>query len=43
MIIKDGYEIYLEGVYIVDGKKKRRVKKKKISRPMEPSESDVTF
>lgn len=27
--IKDGYEIYVEGVYIVDGRKKRKVKVKK--------------
>lgn len=27
--IKDGYEIYVKGVYIVDGRKKRKVKVKK--------------
>ena len=29
--VKDGYEVYLEGVYVVNGKKKRKVKKKKIA------------
>jgi hypothetical protein len=29
--IKDGYEIYVMGVYMVNGRKKKKVKKKKIS------------
>ena len=31
-IIKDGYEVTIEAEYIVDGRKKRRVKKKKIKK-----------
>jgi hypothetical protein len=30
--IKDGFEIHIESVYIVNGKKKRKVKKKRINR-----------
>ncbi len=29
--IKDGFEIHIESVYIVNGKKKRKVKKKRIT------------
>ena len=29
--IRDGYEVFVEGIYIVDGRKKRKVKKKKIT------------
>ena len=29
--IKDGYEVYVESVYVVNGRKKKKVKKKKIS------------
>ncbi len=43
--IKDGYEVYLEGVYIVNGKKKRRVKKKRINQPndMLTSAADISL
>ena len=31
-IIKNGYEVTIEAEYVVDGRKKRRVKKKKIKK-----------
>lgn len=31
-LIKNGYEVTIEAEYIVDGRKKRRVKKKKIKK-----------
>ena len=30
--IKDGYEIYIEGTYIVEGRKKKKIKKRKLSK-----------
>ena len=30
--IRDGYEIYIEGTYIVNGKRKQKIKKRKLSR-----------
>ena len=36
-IIKNGYEVTVEAEYIVDGRKKRRVKKKKIKKSADAS------
>lgn len=30
--IRDGYEVYIEGTYIVNGKRKKKIKKRKLSR-----------
>ena len=30
--IRDGYEVYVEGFYIINGKKKKKIKKRKLSR-----------
>ena len=30
--IRDGYEIYVEGTYIVNGRKKKKIKKRKLSK-----------
>lgn len=39
--IKDGYEVHVEAVYMVNGRKKRKVKKKKLAMPdLSLNESD---
>lgn len=30
--IRDGYEIYVEGTYIVNGRKKKKIKKRKLTK-----------
>ena len=30
--VRDGYEIYVEGTYIVNGRRKKKIKKRKLSR-----------
>ena len=30
--VRDGYEIYLEGTYIVNGRMKKKIKKRKLSK-----------
>ena len=30
--IKDGYEVYFEGTYIINGRRKKKIKKRKLSK-----------
>lgn len=40
--VRDGYEIVVEAIYVVNGKKKKKIRKKKLSNYMLTAESSMT-
>jgi hypothetical protein len=40
--VRDGYEIVVEAIYVVNGKKKKKIRKKKLANYMINAESSMT-